>query len=254
MMAARLLRSRVLWALMAAAVLLAVYSRLGGGKYEYEEVIALELDGSATVDVNASPLALSAMHGVALDAERPQLDRIETLFSAPGVEVSELSTFRRRGRRFVHVSLDVADIRRLPASPPFAGSAFRLDRQGDTVVYRQHVRAAPSPQGDSPAGTPGGELAAIRVQVPSRVLFENATSDVERGNILVWEHPLADRLNGVPLDLRVEMENESILYSTLLLFGATIALAAATFAIVIALVVRKGRRTRGQAPRAPAAS
>jgi len=39
----------------------------------------------------------------------------------------------------------------------------------------------------------------------------------------------------------VNMEPRSILYSTLLLFGATVLAAAATFAIVIWLIARKGR-------------
>jgi hypothetical protein len=37
------------------------------------------------------------------------------------------------------------------------------------------------------------------------------------------------------------MEPRSILYSTLLLFGGTVLAAAATFAIVIWLIARKGR-------------
>jgi hypothetical protein len=49
------------------------------------------------------------------------------------------------------------------------------------------------------------------------------------------------RLNGEPLDLQVNMEPRSILYSTLLLFGGTVLAVAATFAIVIWLIARKGR-------------
>jgi hypothetical protein len=80
------------------------------------------------------------------------------------------------------------------------------------------------------------------MHIPSRVVYENATSDVERGNIVVWVQPLAERLAGVPIDLEVQMEAESILRHTLLLFGATIAAAGATFAVVIWWVVRRGRR------------
>ena len=56
-----------------------------------------------------------------------------------------------------------------------------------------------------------------------------------------WEQPLAARLKGEPLDVEVRMEPESILYSTLLLFGATVVAAAITFAVVIWWVVRRGR-------------
>lgn len=246
-MAVRFLRSWLMWALLAALAAVAIYSLIPGGRYEYEEVIALELDGSATVDVNASVAALSAMHGIDLDLDRPQLDRVEALFAASGLEVSELTTFRRKGRRFVHVSLDVEDIRQLPASAPFAGSAFRFIREGEAFVYRQEVARPPASRPmDASGAVPGGSgaMAAIRVRVPSKILFENATSDVQRGNIVVWEQPLADRLSGAPLALHVEMETESILYSTLVLFGATIGAAAIAFVVVIGLVVRKGRRAQ----------
>src|SRR5688572_8962045 len=78
---------------------------------------------------------------------------------------------------------------------------------------------------------------------PSEIPFHNAPSrKVQRGNIVEWEQPLTDRLKGEPLEIRVQMEPESILYSTLILFGMTIVAAAITFAVVIWLVVRKGRR------------
>ena len=44
------------------------------------------------------------------------------------------------------------------------------------------------------------------------------------------------------------MEPRSILYSTLLLFGGTVLAAAATFAIVIWLIARKGRAADATRP------
>jgi hypothetical protein len=64
---------------------------------------------------------------------------------------------------------------------------------------------------------------------------------VQRGNILEWEQPLAERLQGVPIEVAVNMEPDSILYTTLLLFGATVVLAAGTFGLVIWRVARHGR-------------
>ncbi len=48
----------------------------------------------------------------------------------------------------------------------------------------------------------------------------------------MWEQPLADRLRGAPLTLEARMEPQSILYSTLLLFGATLLAVVALFAVV----------------------
>ena len=51
---------------------------------------------------------------------------------------------------------------------------------------------------------------------------------------------LAARLAGEPIEIEVQMEPESILYSTLILFGMTIVAAALTFAVVIWMVARRG--------------
>jgi hypothetical protein len=80
------------------------------------------------------------------------------------------------------------------------------------------------------------------MHLPSQIPYHNAPSKrVERGNILEWEQPLAERLRGVPVDVEVRMEPESILYTTLLLFGSTIVAAALVFAVVIWWVWRRGR-------------
>jgi hypothetical protein len=79
------------------------------------------------------------------------------------------------------------------------------------------------------------------MHLPSRITFNNSRSPVQRGNILKWEQPLAERLKGVPLDIEAHMEPESILRHTLMLFGATIVAAAAAFALVIWWIARKGR-------------
>ncbi len=71
-------------------------------------------------------------------------------------------------------------------------------------------------------GWTGRELVVFKMHIPSEIPYHNAPSrKTERGNILRWEQPLAARLKGEPLDVEVRMEPESILYTTLLLFGVT---------------------------------
>lgn len=213
-------------------------------QYEYEEETYLSLDGSATLNVNASVPALVALRGAELTTDpSARLDRgkVRTFFEGPGVDVTRVSLSRRDGRRFVHVSLDVADIRQLPRVAPFAWSRYRLQRQADVVEFSQAVGAAAA-RPVSGVTWRGDELVAFRVHVPSRIPFHNSREAVQRGNILAWEQPLSDRLAGAPLTLEVHMEPESILYTTLMLFGATVAAAALTFAVIIWWVVRRGRR------------
>ena len=88
---------------------------------------------------------------------------------------------------------------------------------------------------------------SFRVHVPSEIVYHN-TDGVQRGNILEWDQPLSARLKGEALALQVNMEPRSILYSTLLLFGATVVAVALTFAVVIWLIVRKGRAADAARP------
>jgi hypothetical protein len=216
-----------------------------GRAYEYEEELWLSVDGSATVDVNASLASLAALRGLDVNpdpAARPDPERIRALFSAPGLDVGRPTFFRRAGRRFVHVRVDVEEVTRLPRAAPFAWSSYRFERRGESLVFRQEV-GSPAGDGVADAGWRGDELVAFRVHVPSKVLFENASSTVQRGNILTWEQLLRDRLAGAPLELRIDMEPESILYTTLILFGATVVLAAVTLSGVVWWLRRRGART-----------
>lgn len=236
--------------LLLAAILLALLApacAVGGllkEDYEYEEEVYLALDGSAQVNVNASVASLVALRAADLDVDpRGRVDReaVRALFSGPGVEVSTPTLSRRDGRRFVHVRIDVDDIRQLPRVAPFSWSTYRFERRGDAFTYRQVVGApAAKPVGD--VGWTGRELVAFRLHLPSKIDYHNAPSrQVERGNILEWKQPLADRLKGEAVDVEVHMQPETILYTTLLLFASTIVAAALAFALVIWWVVRRGR-------------
>jgi hypothetical protein len=79
------------------------------------------------------------------------------------------------------------------------------------------------------------------MHLPSEIPFNNSPRPVQRGNILQWEQPLADRLAGAPLEIEAHLEPESILFTTLMLFAGTIVAAALTFAVVIWWVARRGR-------------
>ena len=212
-------------------------------QYEYDERVDLSLDGSAIVDINASIPALVALRGATLSVDpEVRFDRrsFGRLYEGPGVRVREVSVFRRRGRRFAHVRLEVSDIAQLPRLTLLSWSRYRLDRLEQEFRFVQEVGpAARLKVGD--VGWTGDELIAFRVHLPSRISFHNSPLDVERGNILVWEQTLRDRLAGTPLRMEARMETESILYLTLWLFGGTFMAAMVALALVIWWVGRKGR-------------
>jgi hypothetical protein len=232
---------------IAALLLLAVgASGCGAGglfqQYEYEEDMYLSLDGSATLYVNSSIAALNALRGTSFNASpAAPFDPapFRAYFTTPDSHVVRVSQSRRSGRRFVHVRLEIADVRTLGSSPPFAWSSYAFGRQDASFVYHQVV--GPPAGGAAYGGWNGREVVAFRLHLPSKIESQN-TPDLRRGNILVWEQPLADRLRGAPLTLDVRMQTESILYRTLYLFGLTFVAVALTFVAVIWLILKRGSR------------
>ena len=222
-----------MWLTTVALLLLAACSANPlSQKYEYEEETFVNLDGSATVYVNAAVPALVALRGVDLPLDASaRLDRndVRAIFDTPISRVANVSTSRRQGRRYVHVRVDVADLRRLSEARPFAWSTYRLAVADETAEYTQLV--GPSAGRMVPdVGWTGGELVAFRLHLPSRVTFHNSPSrEIRRGNIITWEQPLAERQRGTPIDITVRMDSDSILANTLLLFGSMMVLVLFTF-------------------------
>lgn len=222
-------------------------------QYEYEEEVYLSLDGTATIYVNSSLAALNALRGTTFDlspAARVDTAAIRAYYSSPLTRVIRISQSRRSNRRFVHVRLDVDDIGKLGEVPPFAWSTYRFTRDGDTYKYLQTIGAAAGKDVGN-VGWNGREIVAFRLHLPSKIRYHNTQREVGRGNILVWEQSLTDRLHGVPLvygengaggPLDARMDAQSILYTTLWLFGMTFVAVAVVFGGVIWLVVRKGRK------------
>ena len=217
---------------------------LFGREYEYEEEIYLKVDGSATVVVNASLAALSALRGApSFDDGAAGVDRdaVRRFFQSPVSDVTRVSRpWERHGRKYVQVRVFTTDIRALSKSVPFAWSAYAFTPRGETVTFVQAMGPSVLPNAKGP--WQGGEVVAVRLHVPAKIQFHNAPSkQVERGNIVSWEQPLKDRLAGLPLRVEVRMERNTILAWTLTIFGASAVAAAILFVLVIWWVKRKGR-------------
>ena len=232
-------------AVLAAALAGASCSNVITRKYEYEEDVYLDLDGSATVYVNAAVPALVALRDAPLPLDpNARLDRndVRAWFQGPGARVASVSTSRREGRRYVHLRIETDDIRTLSQRAPFAWSAYGLVEKDGVFVFTQRMTAAAGKDAGS-VGWQGDELVAVRLHLPSRVPFHNAPSrTIERGNIITWEQPLTARAKGEPLAIEVHLERDSILFQTLALFGGMAVLAIATLAFFIWWVGRKGKR------------
>jgi hypothetical protein len=239
------MRTRFLVFLLAVAAAAATLPGCAGGlfgrDYEYQEDTYVALDGHATVYVNASLPALVALRGVDLPTDRSApFDRaaVQRVFASPVARVGSISAFRRHGRRFVSVRLDVDDIRQLGRAPMFAWATYGLERVGGQIVYKQTVGPAAGRRVDN-AGWTGAERVAFKLHLPAKIEWHPKEVPVQRGNILEWEQPFKDRLAGVPLAMEVRMQPETILYRTLWLFGVSVLLALAALAGVVWWIVRR---------------
>jgi hypothetical protein len=243
------LRARVLCAL---CVLFVISTACGSTttlfrQYEYEEEVYLSLDGSATVYVNSSLPALNALRGTSFDAspgERLDTAAVRAYYSSPVTRVIRVSQSRRSNRRFVHIRLDVDDITKLGGAAPFAWSNYEFRRDGNLFIYRQTVDGSASKDVGN-VGWTGREVVAFRLHLPSKIRYHNTGREV-RGNILEWEQPLSDRLRGVPLVFDARMDSQSILYTTLWLFGLTFLAVAVVFCGVIWWIMRRGSSPAGE--------
>jgi hypothetical protein len=221
-------------------------------QYEYEEEVYLDVDGSATVSVTASLLALRVLRGldVADDPRgRPDRQRLRRAFDSNVARVTRVSRlWRRDGRRFAHVVVEVDDIRQLSAAPPFDWSQYSLTHEGNTQTFRQFVRGRTVSDAAAQRVWDGTERVAFRLHLPSRVQYHNVRDldtdepgGVDRGNILTWEQRLGDRLAGKPLEMEVRMDRQSILHRTLWLFGGAFGAAILTLGAIVWWTARRGR-------------
>lgn len=224
-----------------------------GRQYEYEEDLTLAIDGSASLVVNASLPALAVLRGLDVPTDsstRVDRDAIRALFETPVSDVTRVSRpWRRKGRDFVQIRLEIPDIRRLSEAPPFAWSTYEFGAVDGRHVFEQTVaESAMQPGALKNYGWDGSEIVAFRLHLPSKILHHtareletNQPSQASRGNILAWEQQLADRLDGQPVNIVVEMESQSILYRTLWLFGAAFTAAVIVLALLIWWTMRRGR-------------
>jgi hypothetical protein len=244
----RLRETRTLASLVLLAVLGAAGCQSLFRQYEYEEEIYVKLNGQATMIVNASIPALIALRGFELDASPNALvdrEQIRALYDSPVTHARIGSVWRRHGRRYVQIRMDVDDIRRLSEARPFNWSTYQFapDTQTDGEIFYHFTQTMRDVAGTAPPSVnwDGSELVAVRLHLPSRIKWNNAPHGVERGNILSWEQSLRERLQGKPIQIDVRMQAQSILYRTLTVFGLALAAALAVMGGVVAWVRKKGR-------------
>ncbi len=228
---------------LAAALLLAVGLN-GCLKYEYEHEFWLRVDGSGAVNVTGRPALWTAFKGLGnpRDPESTATrEAARALFERSGLQVKRVTVTRREGRPYLFVSAQFEDVNRLNGTPAFPDLRIGLRREQDRLLLEgSWARAKHAP--DVGARDRDG-LMAVRFHLPSKVFgHKNAADGVERGNILGWRQEVAQGLDGRGLDFGAEMDERSILLSTVVLFASAIATAVLLLAGALWAVVRRGRK------------
>lgn len=228
-------------------------TRLLGREYEYEEDITLAVDGSATINVNASLASLVVLRGLPLEVSprvRFAPEKVRAAFEAVGCTVTRVSSspWVREGRRFVQVRMDLANITDAAKCGVLAWSTYTFTETDGLLAYRQTV-GTPAAGDAKGINWKGSELVGFKLHLPSKIHSHNVrdidtheTLQPERGNILTWEQYLKDRRIGTPLVMEMTMERDSILYRTLWLFAGALVTALVVMGGLISWTMRRGRK------------
>jgi hypothetical protein len=227
---------------LAAALVLATALR-GCLTYEYEHEVWLQVDGSGVVNVTGRPGLWTAFKGLPLDERDPDamMKAARELFEKSGLTVRRTTVTKRRGHRYLFVSAEFKDVNRISYTPAFPDLRVGLRREGGRLHLDGSWQRPIEAQGGADADREG--LMAVRFHLPSKVYGHRRAADgVERGNILGWRQETAAALDGGRLELGAEMDNRSILSSTVMLFAGAVVLAAVLLALGLWAVVRQGRK------------
>jgi hypothetical protein len=240
------------------ALLLAATALRGCASYEYEHEIWLRVDGSGTVNVTGRPALWTAFKSLPLEAQGDpdELKRkASELFARSGLSVKRVTLTTKRGERYLFVSADFRDVNRISYTPAFPDLRVGVRREGGRLIldgsWQRPLDALAGGEHDREG------LMAVRFHLPSKVYgHKNAAFGVERGNILGWPQETAAALDGGRLEFGAEMDERSILFSTVMLFVGAVVLAVLLLAAALWAVVRRGRRdlarSGGSPPRAGA--
>ncbi|HEY8232546.1 MAG TPA: hypothetical protein VIJ10_07785 [Vicinamibacteria bacterium] len=227
-----------------AALVLAAAALRACTSYEYEHELWLRVDGSGTVNVSGRPALWTAFKSLPLDAagDPEAIKRAaRELFERSGLQVRRVTLTTRRGQRYLLVVADFSDVNRISYSPAFPDLRVGLRREAGRLQldgsWQRPIEALPGGEADREG------LIAVRFHLPSKVYgHRNAVFGVERGNILGWRQETKDALDGGRLEFGAEMDERSILSSTVMLFAGAVVLAALLLAFGLWAVVRRGRR------------
>jgi hypothetical protein len=211
--------------------------------YEYEHEFWVHTDGSGQVNVTGRPELWTAFKGVGSPGDPSTVteDAVRELFERSGLDVRRVRKVHRRGHDYVFADVRFDDVNKLAAMPGFADLRLALKPQGEEQLALEGTWMRPP--GTTRTQVEDDGLMAIRFHVPSKIYSHgNAWEGVQRGNILAWRQDVKAALAGTPLQISMDMDRRSILWSTVSLFATAIVLGLSVLGLGFWYALRKGRK------------
>jgi hypothetical protein len=225
------------------SVLFAVIAATGCTRYhyEYEEEFHLNIDGSGQLRISGSQELLAALYEVS-ESSPPEVvvDDLRSLFDGPDLEVSSVSHASFGGRSFFHIRARFEDLKQLSRHSAFSGRRFWLGPEDEHMRFEADIPGRYGSSEKEPIHRDG--VMVFLVHLPSPVRSHNSELEVKRGNIIGWEHEVADFFEGRPLQLEVVFDRRTVLATTftILILAAGFVAVVVTGALIV--LVRIGRR------------
>jgi hypothetical protein len=229
------------------SILVLAASLRGCVTYEFEHEFWLATNGSGSFVVTAPPWVWNAVKNV---GEAKNVDgtvneqSVSALFQNPAILNLRVRKVTRSGRPYITVAADFTDVNALVGTRAFPDLVVSLRPEGGRLRLFGVWRRPPS------SGTAQGDengLMAVRFHLPSEIFdHRNATSGVERGNILSWSQDLRGGIAGAPIDFGATLGTRSVLSATLALFGFAIITGLSLMAAVLYFFTRRGKKRRGK--------
>jgi hypothetical protein len=208
----------------------------GCTRYEYQEDLYLEVDGSGEIRVSCSKDIFTLLYGT-----DEQLDDagLADFWESPELQVVSVSRSRRQGRDFLFIRSRFEDVNRLSDRTIFQGRRYQLEAGEESLTLTVNIQGGR--ERNDKKRFPNGRF-RFRIHFPSPVRNHNSETGVERGNIITWEQPVVDHLEGEPFHIEARFDRRTVFSVTLTLLAIALGVVVLTVSASLYIVVRIGRR------------
>lgn len=209
--------------------------------YEYEEEFHLNLDGSGQLHISGSQELLAALYEVS-ESSPPEVvaNDLRRLFDGPDLVVSSVSHASFGDRPFFNIRARFEDLTQLSRHSAFSGRRFWHGPEGEHLRFEADIPGRNGSSDKEQIYRDG--VMAIHVHLPSPVHRHNSELEVKRGNIIGWEHEVADLFEGRPLHLEVTFNRRTVLATTFTILILAVGFVVVVVTGVLIVLVGIGRR------------